>query len=176
MAAAAPVTTEAPAAPAPAAPKAPKTALWIVLGIVLSTAAGGGVSFFVARMAAPQPHAEGGAGTDKAEEKKGPALYSSLDPVFVVNLDDDESMRYLQVNVEVMTRETAVQDALKAHAPLIRNNLLMLFSQQRYADLDSREGREKLQVAALAEIQKVLTEQTGTPGAEAVLFTSFVMQ
>jgi flagellar FliL protein len=60
--------------------------------------------------------------------------------------------------------------------PRIRNNLLMLFSAQRCADVRDRAGREKLQAAALKEVQDVLQAETGKPGVEALYFTSFVTQ
>lgn len=42
--------------------------------------------------------------------------------------------------------------------------------------LRSREGKEKLREEVLAEVRKVLEEQTGEAGVEQVYFTSFVMQ
>ena len=60
--------------------------------------------------------------------------------------------------------------------PVIRNNLIMLLSSQKQAEVSTRDGKEKLRADALAEIQKVLKEQTGETGAEAVYFTIFVMQ
>ena len=40
----------------------------------------------------------------------------------------------------------------------------------------SAEGREKLQADALAEINRVLEEETGSGGVEALFFTSLVTQ
>jgi flagellar FliL protein len=53
---------------------------------------------------------------------------------------------------------------------------LLLFGQQHAFDLSSRAGKETLQAKALAEIQRVLKEETGSPGIEAVYFSSFVIQ
>ncbi|MGM3151222.1 flagellar basal body-associated FliL family protein [Escherichia coli] len=37
-------------------------------------------------------------------------------------------------------------------------------------------GKQKLQAASLAEVQKVLKAETGSNGADDLLFTSFVTQ
>ena len=50
------------------------------------------------------------------------------------------------------------------------------FGNQNPETLNSREGKEKLRNETLAEIQKVMTEETGEKGVENVFFTSFVMQ
>ncbi len=150
----------------------------VLVIVLLATAAGGGVAWFVAGRSA----AHAAAGDDKhAEEKEkekkpAPAQYMALDPAFVINLADEDAPRYLQADIQVMTRQAEVLEQVKAHLPQIRNNLLMLFAQQKAADLRSRDGREKLQAAALAEVQKVLQAETGKPGVEALYFTSFVTQ
>ncbi|HHO67868.1 MAG TPA: hypothetical protein ENK12_02445 [Gammaproteobacteria bacterium] len=114
---------------------------------------------------------------DKAAKKvKAPLNYVPLDPPFVVNFADDSEARFLQVTVELGTRDTEVIDQIKEHRPAIRNNLVMLFSSQDPVSLNSREGKEKLRSDTLAEVQKVLKAETGEAGVEAVFFTSFVMQ
>jgi flagellar FliL protein len=52
----------------------------------------------------------------------------------------------------------------------------MLFGGTDSGDLRTREGKEKLRADVLAELQKILTDETGEPGVEQVFFTSFVMQ
>ena len=44
------------------------------------------------------------------------------------------------------------------------------------ADLRNKEGREQLQAAALEEVNRVLKEETGKGGVEAIFFMSFVTQ
>jgi flagellar protein FliL len=118
-----------------------------------------------------------GAKDDKGahDESKG-AVYLSLEPPFVVNAESQGSTHYLQVSIDVMAREPEVIEDVKKHMPVIRNNLIMLLSSQSQAAVSTRDGKEKLRADALAEIRKVLQEQTGKPGVEAVYFTIFVMQ
>ena len=105
-----------------------------------------------------------------------PPQYVSLDPPFVVNFSDEGLLRYLQISVSLMTRDKEIVDAAVNNMPHIRNNLILLFGGQNFETLDSTEGKEKLRAAALAEIQGIMSKETGSPGIEAVYFTNFVMQ
>jgi flagellar FliL protein len=123
----------------------------------------------------------GGAGADEehGEEEKdvlAPAMYIPLDPAFVVNFAESNRARFLQVTVEVMTRNPQVEEHIRTHMPVIRNNLVLLLSSQTYEGVSTLEGKEALREEALTVIQKILEEETGDPGIEAVYFTSFVMQ
>ena len=104
------------------------------------------------------------------------ALYMDIEQPFVVNFQDEGQLRYLQITISVMTKNPKVIEEMKRHMPLIRNNLVMLFSGQTREGIISREGKEKIRKDAEAEVQKILKEQTGNPGVKALYFTSFVMQ
>lgn len=117
----------------------------------------------------------------KAEEKAtppaGPPLYLPLDPPFVVNFDAEQAVRFLQIAVQVMTRDPATLELLKNNDPVVRNDLLLLFGNQKYAQLATREGKEALRNQALDDLRKVIGQAGGHPERlEAVYFTSFVMQ
>jgi flagellar protein FliL len=117
----------------------------------------------------------------KAEEKAtppaGPPLYLPLDPPFVVNFDADQAVRFLQIAVQVMTRDPATLELLKNNDPVVRNDLLLLFGNQKYAQLATREGKEALRNQALDDLRKVIAQAGGhAERLEAVYFTSFVMQ
>ncbi len=112
----------------------------------------------------------------QAGEPRKPQIYHPLEPPFVVNFNDDSDVRFMQVTLQIATRDPAVIDQVKEHAPAIRNNLVMLFSNQEPAVLNTREGKEMLRTQTLEEVRKVLEEQTGEGGVENVYFTSFVMQ
>jgi flagellar FliL protein len=105
-------------------------------------------------------------------------IYHTLDNNLVVNFAATERgrARYLQVGIELMTRDPAVINALVVHNAVIRNNLIMLLGDQSEDELMSREGKEALQQAALDEIRGILLDRLGRPGVEALYFTSFVMQ
>lgn len=119
----------------------------------------------------------GGAKEHKVEKPAPkPMLYYAFEQPLTVNFETDSGLRFLQVQIEVMAREQTAIDALKLHLPVIKNNLILLFSSQKIEDLISREGKERIRQATLSEIQSVMKQRVGTPGIEEVYFTSFVMQ
>ena len=150
----------------------------IALGAVLLAVASTGATMYLmsSRLAEKAP-AEGVSEEEQAQPADmGPPIYFGLEPAMVVNFQHPGPVRFLQVRVQVMAREKEVIEAVKEHMPAIRNDLMMLFSSQRYETIKSRDGKEALRQAVLGEVQKILTEQTGKTGVEQVYFTNFVMQ
>ncbi len=155
----------------------------LLLIIIVSTAvvllgAGVGAAMWLTSGA---KHGSAATAAAKAEEKApppaGPPLYLPLDPPFVVNFDGDQAVRFLQIAVQVMTRDPATLELLKNNDPVVRNDLLLLFGTQKYAQLTTREGKEALLKQSLEDLRKVLAQAGGHPERlEAVYFTSFVMQ
>lgn len=138
---------------------------WIVIALVVAIAGGGGAAFMLLRHDAPA-----------SAKPLGPAQYIALDPAFVVNLADAGSTRFLQVDVQLQTRDADTAAAIKLHAPIIRNKLLLLFGQQTSSQLTGRGGKEKLQAQALAEVKSTLKAQHAADQVDALLFTSIVIQ
>lgn len=162
---------------APAKPG--KSKLMLIIGIVLIAALGGGGYFLFFRHPAPsadEKSADGKTHAGKEASSSTEPLYLALDPAFVVNFQDDTTIRFLQVNVQLMSHEKAAIEAAKAADPVLRNALIMLFSSQSYDVLSKREGKEQLLADCLAEVQKIVSERLGRPGIEAVYFVGFVMQ
>jgi len=160
---------------APAPKKKPL--VMIIMIVVAALAAGGGVYFFVGGKdkAATGEHGEKGEG-EKAEPKL-PAQYVKLDPPFVVNFEAKGLMRFLQVAVEVMTRDPQTAELLEKNNPMIRNDLIMLFGSQKYEDISTREGKEKLRADALKTVGNIIQSEGGdAKKVEQLYFTSFVMQ
>lgn len=156
---------------------------WLMIAIVAVIAAGaaGGGAWYFTQKADGDAKSAQAKDTKNAEKKAAgipaPAQYFALEPPFVVNLIGSVGgARYLQVEVQLMTRDPEALKAIELHAPAVRARLLMLFAQQDAEQLMTREGKEKLQAQALAEVRKLLVAETGKPGADQLLFTSFVMQ
>jgi flagellar FliL protein len=113
----------------------------------------------------------------KKAEPKAPALYVKYEPPFVVNFQAKGVMRFLQVSMEVMTRDAGTAETIKLHEPKIRNNMLMLLGSQTDETIGSMEGKEGLRKQALETIAKVVEEEGGeAKKVEDIYFTSFVMQ
>ncbi len=113
---------------------------------------------------------------EEEEPKPAEPQYLKLHPAFIVNLANSRKSHYLQIEIQVMSRETEQIEAVKHHLPAIRHNLLMLFSEQSRQDVKTPEGKKKLMASALSGIKKILKEETGKDNIEAVYFTSFVIQ
>jgi flagellar FliL protein len=124
-------------------------------------------------------------GKDEAKEAdqtaeaapKGPPLYVALDPPFVVNFEAESAVRFLQITVQIMSRDPHIIELLKTSDPVIRNDLLLLLGNQKYETLSSLEGKEKLRAESLETVRRIVKDGGGEPQlVEAVYFTSFVMQ
>lgn len=161
-------------APAEEVP-AGKKKKWLIVGIVAAfVLLGGGVS---AWLLWPQADAHSKKSPETTKEPLAPALYVALDPPFVVNFENDQSVRFLQVTVQAMTRDPATVELLKANDPVVRNDLLLLLGNQKSTVVATREGKEQLRTDALAAVRHVIQAAGGQPDhVEAIYFTSFVMQ
>ena len=160
-------------------PAKPKRSMLMVglIAVVAAGAAGGGVWYFTQHKPAGAAPAAAAAAPASTATPPAPAQYFALDPAFVVNLNGRvDGPRYLQVEVQLMTRDPEALPALQTHAPAIRAKLLMLFSQVEPEQIADRAGKERLQAAALAEVQKLMKAETGKKTADDLLFTSFVTQ
>lgn len=156
-----------------------KKIILIAAGGVLVTGIGVGAALFL--LGGDEEVAMNAEAGDVAAEavdtsSKEPPIYVGLDPDFVVAFQNPKHARFIKASLEVMTRDKDVEDAIKHHMPVIRDSVLMLFSMQDEDELASREGKEQFRAEILAEVQKVIEEQTGNPGVDAVYFTNFVMQ
>jgi flagellar FliL protein len=106
-----------------------------------------------------------------------PALYTSLHPPLIVNFDDlHGTTHFMQITMEVMSRDQSVINAVREHMPVIRNNLILLYGNAIYDEVTTRSGKEKMLADGLAEIQGIMKTQIGEPGVEAVYFTSLIVQ
>lgn len=149
------------------APKKKKTLLIVIAAVVVLAGGGAGAYFALA----------GGGEAKKAEAAAPlPAQYYALTPAFVVNLADTGSTRYLQADVQLMTRDAETLAALALHTPAIRNRLLLLFGSQREAQVADRAGKEALQKKALAEVRAALKAEKAADKVDALYFTSLVTQ
>ena len=117
---------------------------------------------------------EGGAmgGADPAK----PPLFISLDPPFVVNFGNIDQGRFLQTEIEVMTRDDMVGESIDNLKPMIRNAILLLLAHQNLETVGSRDAMGALQQQVQDEINEILQANGGGGGVEKVYFTSFVTQ
>jgi len=158
----------------PAPRKSRKGLLIIIISVVVLAGGGAGAYFAFAHK-----------GTDKKSEAakkeepkvKLPAQFVELDPPFVVNFEPGSSSRFLQVAVQLMTRNPEMVEFLKRNSPIVRNDLLLLLGNKRPEDVTTQAQKEALRAAALDSVRKIVSQEGGKADeVEAVYFTSFVMQ
>jgi flagellar FliL protein len=149
----------------------------LIAGAVLVLAGGGAAAYFLLPMGDAQDTAEAGADgaapEDAQIEEEREALYLPLDPAFVITFDRPDGLRYLQVNLQVMSYDAEALEKVTANVPAVRNKLIMLFSSQDFEQLGTADGKEALRQASLQAIHEA------TPGKkkiDEVFFTGFVMQ
>jgi flagellar FliL protein len=164
--------------------KRPKWILFAVIGVVALFVVGGGVYAFVSKKGDDTEQAvdskvkgKGKHVIKKETRPKEPAIYTGFDPPFVVNFEDKGVVRFLQVTVQIMTRDPQTAEMFKQHDPVIRNDLLLLLGSQTFDTLSTREGKEKLREEARKAVANIIRDEGGNPkNVEQLYFTSFVMQ
>jgi len=172
-------------APAPTA-KLGWQQLLIIVGIILVTEAGMLFAWEALRPTpmTPEEAAAAAAAEAAAEDEEPevnvadlePAIYIAMPPAFLVNIQGGGSSRYLQADIQLMTRDQDVNEAIVQHRPAIRQELLLLLAEADVSNLGSREGKEALSEKARAAADAVLLEFAGVEGVEELHFTSFVIQ
>ncbi|CAD5108359.1 flagellar basal body-associated protein FliL [Zestomonas carbonaria] len=166
-----------PIPPGGAAEPAGKLKIIILIVVALLLAVGLSIAgtWFVLNKGAAGDAKPAEAAADGAPQKQ-PALYEVLAPAFVVNFNQGGRQRYLQVSVALMARDEAQLKALKVHMPVLRNDLVMLFSGQDFDSLTTPVGKEMLRQQATAKVQELAQKETGHTVVEQVLFTNLVLQ
>ena len=113
----------------------------------------------------------------ESDKPLAPAIYVPLDPPFVVSFSDGAGdARFLQLTLQAMARDEHTIEAVKTHAPAIRNSFLFLISGYKVEDLATLEGKEKLRAAMLSAANEIMEKNTGEAGIEELYFTSLVIQ
>ena len=179
------VKEEAKEEAAPAKSGNMKVIIIAVLAAVLLSGAlvGGALYFFMGdeSEASTEELAEGEEDEEEEEEiPLEPPMYHSMDPKFVVSFRDQRSARFMQFSIEVMARNKDIIMQVEEHSPAVRSSLLMLFDNQSYETMSTREGKQKLLDEVIVDINTTLKKVTGEEELvalfEAAYFTSFVIQ
>lgn len=177
-----------------------KTNLLIIVLIIVILAVGGGVAamFLLGGDDEKSDSKDGHGGADAAHATpvNAPAIYSNMRPTFVINFEDTSKARYIQVDLVVMARQQHSIDLVQEYTPVLRNNIITILSGQNYEEINTKEGKEKLQGLLLKSINDTITAEVtnspppvtddsehpapahvpGSSYIEAVYFTSLVMQ
>jgi flagellar FliL protein len=149
-----------------------KLIIVIVVALLLAIGLSVGATWFFMH----EPRSKPVASPETAVSSKQPAIFVPLLPAFIANYTQNGRQRYMQVSITMLGRDQADLEALKVHMPVIRNNLVMLFSGQDFATLASPVGQEMLRQKATASVQELAHKELGKVVIEQLLFTNFVLQ
>ena len=152
-----------------------KLILLLVVALLLAIGLSVGATWFFLHKSDSKPEADPAAAAAAANVKQA-AIYEAMAPAFVVNFNQNGRQRYMQVSITMQARDQAALDALKVHMPVIRNNLVMLFSGQTFESLATPVGQEMLRQKATASVQEVAQKEVGKLVIDQLLFTNFVLQ
>ncbi len=103
-------------------------------------------------------------------------LYYALTPAMVGNYGSGERLKYYKADVALRISSKEVEDRVKHHEPLIRHQLVMLFSQQTDETLSGPEVKEQLRQEALRQVREVLEQEEGKPLVDDLLFNNLIIQ
>lgn len=106
------------------------------------------------------------------------ATYVELKPSFVTNFGYAASgrLRHVRADIELKIADPTIESRVMYHAPLLRNEILFLLTQQDEVTLGTSDGRRQLQADALMAVQKALEKEEGEPLVLGLVFTNFFVQ
>lgn len=104
------------------------------------------------------------------------SIYYALVPALVGNYGSGGKLKYYKADIALRVSSSEAEAKVKHHEPLIRNQLVTLFSQQTDASLGTVEAKEALRQEALKQVQAVLTQEEGKPLVDDLLFNNLIVQ
>ena len=168
------------------APKSSKKMMIIIIGVVLLLIIGVAGGMFFGGFFDDEPQsaetsqtAEGDSGSGDAEQGSAETAdlsYWPLEPAFVLNFEGKSKARFMQIGLEVATTSEKSYAAVKKHMPVIRNEIVLLLSGQKYEEMVTPEGKEQLRAELIETINMILKKHKANKGIDNIYFTSFVMQ
>ncbi len=115
-------------------------------------------------------------GGAESTEEVADISYWPLEPAFVLNFEGKSKARFMQIGLEVSVTNEKSYAAVKKHLPVIRNEIVLLLSGQKYEEMVTPDGKEQLRAELIETINIILKKHKAKKGIDNIYFTSFVMQ
>ncbi len=113
---------------------------------------------------------------EEAAPKKTPS-YVSLGKAMIINLATTKKrLTFLQLKVDVLVEGDDAKEAVEAHIPAIRHQILLLLSEQSAIDMKTSAKRNDIRKLATEQVKELMVELADNDNIEDVLFTSFLIQ
>ena len=107
-----------------------------------------------------------------SEAKEGVVPFTKLDP-FTINLVGLQHV--LQIVVTLKSNKPGVDAKIKAYMPIIRHNLILLFTSKADTDINTTEGKQMLMDDVMDEVNRVI-RLDDKKGVVDTFFESFIIQ
>lgn len=104
------------------------------------------------------------------------ARYVSLPRDLTFNVPGTGRDRVAQIGVQLLVRSARHETLAQENIPLLESTLLTTFARTSAERLTTSEGKREIRLQALDAVREALTEATGSPIVDEVLFTNFVVQ
>jgi len=117
------------------------------------------------------------AAEDGAEPAKKVPAYVSLGKPMVLNLaTDGRRLAFLQISADVLVKDDTAKTVVEANIPAIRNQLILMLSEQNAADMKTPAKREEIRKKVSTAVRDLIEKMTDNNDIDEVLFSSFLVQ
>lgn len=148
-----------------------RTLIYVAIALVLIIISGT-IAYIVAKRVGTAPATEKISPEYRVREK--PLMYYDLES-FSINTSDTEEPHFIKITISIGYDQGNVelQTELNARKPQLRDIVISIVGEKRYADLNTQPKREALKEEIKLKINSVLT----TPRAQVkeIVFTEFVL-
>lgn len=111
-----------------------------------------------------------------AVAENAPIFYHNVQPEFVINFNRKERPRALMVEISISSHDEKALDTLDSHSPELRNNLLLLMTENNGSTLSTADGKNALRESVKIALNDLLVKHGKSEAVEDIFFTRFVLQ
>ncbi len=116
----------------------------------------------------------GHAFAEDGENVEAEVEYLEMKPKFTINLATPK--KYMVINAQLLVEGDKHIEKITKHMPLLRHELIMLYTSQRVEDLATMEQREKLRKKSKQVLIDALDQFDNSDGFRDIYFTELLIQ
>ena len=105
-----------------------------------------------------------------------PIAYTEVKPSFVLNYGGPGRLKYLKADITLVTSSQLAEQTVQHHMPLIRNELVSLFSRQTDEAVTTPVGQEQIRTEAAQAVKELMQKEVGHPVIDDLLVLNFIYQ
>ena len=103
--------------------------------------------------------------------------YYGFEPSIITNYSVvKKKLGYVRINVELMIENSSNFDVVEHHAPLLRDAIITIISQQPEEKIKSINGRHEIQRLCEDKVKALLQRETGGTLIKKLLFTQWLSE